>query len=570
MSLRFAASLLASFLLVAAAHAAAPALATVTPPDGATQVSPTSSLVFTFDQEMDTNSPPIQSGSGYAGAFGLTATGFNQSLVGVWSVDRRTLTISPSIQFPLATFTWTLNPTGPVVVSRIRNAAFVELPTISGTFTTGAAPAAPHLLSAVPANNGQGIATNTIVQFHFDLAMKKLTAVELASAILWTGIDPAKLNYTWSADAKTLFCAYTGGFPKDAAIAWLLNPSAATVKFESATGIALPSDTYKGAFFTTGPESACSFGALPATWGSFSINKFSNYTQASDADPLPINGGAFAFTSSIQGSSTSAVTAASITFPDAAVSNLFVFNGSASFFASAATRAALNIKYPAAEYTLRFTQVGQPERVIPMTFPVDGEIVPKILNFTEAQTVNPAADFTLRWNQFLNTTASNYLSVIVIDPQSRIVFRAPNPCVPRPLAPTDTSVVIPAHLLQTNTTYTAYLQFGNQFYYDTNSFVSMTGSGNLGALTKFTVKTTGGGVTIAAPTFSNFQLLPNGNPQFQITGTIAQIYAIERTPALPPTWNEIGSVTIQAGGNATFEDTQPNKTLPLFYRAVAR
>ena len=99
----------------------------------------------------------------------------------------------------------------------------------------------------------------------------------------------------------------------------------------------------------------------------------------------------------------------------------------------------------------------------------------------------------------------------------------------------------------------------------------MPASGNFAVLTSFILKTTGGALTIQAPTLNNYQLLPNGDPQFQISGTVTQIYAVERAPVvLPLSWNEIGSVTIQAGGNATFEDTLPNKTFPLFYRAVAR
>src|SRR5690242_12758368 len=81
-----------------------------------------------------------------------------------------------------------------------------------------AAPAAPHLIASTPANNAQAVPTNTVVQFRFDLAMKKLTPAELAGAVVWSGIDPTKFNYTWSADAKTLLCSYGGGFPKDTPI----------------------------------------------------------------------------------------------------------------------------------------------------------------------------------------------------------------------------------------------------------------------------------------------------------------------------------------------------------------
>jgi hypothetical protein len=578
MILRFAAYCILLSLFAINSRAAAPVVVSVTPAIGATGVATTSSLVFKFDQDMDTTVTAIQSGPGYAGAFSLTATGFNQTLVGAWGADQRTLTITPNVQFPFGTFTWTLNPSGGFAVARLKNKSGEEVASVSGTFTTGAAPAAPHLTSSTPGNNAQSVATNTVVQFRFDLAMKQLTSAELGGtpagnggAILWAGIDAAKFNYTWSVDGRTLNCVYVGGFPKDAIVAWMLNPSTAVVKFESTTAIALASENYKGSFFTAGPETGCSFGSYPANWGNFSINKFYNYVQNSAADPLPNGNGAFAFTAAAQGSLTSAVTAVSIVFPDATTTNLFVFNGTASAYLPTTNRDTLNTKFPAGAYTMRLTQNNQPLHEIAMTMTADSGVIPKLLNFDEAQTIDPATDFTLRWNPLPNPTGSNYLSVILVDDKGRTVFRAPNPCVPRPLSPTDTSVVVPGHLLLTNTTYTGILQFGNMFYFDTNAIPSMAGSGNMGALTTFTAKTTGGGVSIQAPTIGNFVLLPNGNPQFEVAGTVSQIYVIERTPILlPPNWSQAGSVTIQAGGNATFEDTQPNKTYPLFYRAVGQ
>jgi len=207
-----------------------------------------------------------------------------------------------------------------------------------------------------------------------------------------------------------------------------------------------------------------------------------------------------------------------------------------------------------------------------MTMSADHGLIPKIENFSEAQSVNPGADFTLRWNQFAGASSSGYINVSLTDPQGRMVFRAPNQCVPRPLTTGDTSVVIPANRLQPNVTYTGVLQFGDMFFFDTNSVPSMTGSGTIGAFTLFTLKTGEGGSTTvgAAANLIESRLLPNGNPQFKVTGTIAHIYAIERTSTVPLNCNEIGTVTIEVGGNATFEDTEPNKTFPLFYRAVAR
>jgi len=53
-------------------------------------------------------------------------------------------------------------------------------------------------------------------------------------------------------------------------------------------------------------------------------------------------------------------------------------------------------------------------------------------------------------------------------------------------------------------------------------------------------------------------------------GTPTRSYSIERTGSLTtPNWIPVGSVGMDATGKGIFEDTQPNKTYPLFYRAVA-
>jgi hypothetical protein len=81
---------------------------------------------------------------------------------------------------------------------------------------------------------------------------------------------------------------------------------------------------------------------------------------------------------------------------------------------------------------------------------------------------------------------------------------------------------------------------------------------------------TGGGPADPA-TLSGFRLLENGNPEFQLSGTPARVYTIERTGNLPPTvqWTVAGTVTMDGAGQATFEDAGGGMTFPLFYRAVA-
>jgi hypothetical protein len=101
----------------------------------------------------------------------------------------------------------------------------------------------------------------------------------------------------------------------------------------------------------------------------------------------------------------------------------------------------------------------------------------------------------------------------------------------------------------------------------------MAGFGNRIRSISFTVKTiggNGGGDPAAAARLSTFQVLPNGNPQFTITGTADRVYRVQRAGQVTGVaWQDIGTVTIPGGGSSGFEDTEAGKTLPLFYRVVA-
>ena len=86
-------------------------------------------------------------------------------------------------------------------------------------------------------------------------------------------------------------------------------------------------------------------------------------------------------------------------------------------------------------------------------------------------------------------------------------------------------------------------------------------------LAKYSVVTTNNPVTAA--NFTGFMILPNGVPRLTITGTEGGTYWIERTGTLSnPNWVNAGAVTIGAGSSGTLEDTDWNRTVPSFYRAV--
>jgi hypothetical protein len=556
---------------LASALAAAPAVISVVPTDGATQVPNTSSLVITFDQAMDTSVTLVPSATGFTGNYAVTAPGLATQVLATWGSDGKSLTIQPALQFGFATYTWTLNPAGGFAFLKLKSQAGVELPTVTGTFTTGGGGANPVLGSSSPANGATDVALDASVTFRFNQAMKtNIVFTGNPGPIVWAGagVDASKFVYAWSTDKKILTADYTGDFPRNTLVTWLLNPSAASVKLVGDNDKPLAADTYTGSFFTSNGETQCNEG-LPFDWGTYGVTKRANYIQASAADPLPsAEPGAYVFSASA--TSPTGIASGSITRPNGTLNTLTNLGPLNAFYDVQTSEAALDAAYPGGSYVLRFTVTGQSEAVVPMTMPAQYPPVPKIANFAAAQAIHADSDFTLQWNGYAGADADDLVSMYLYDTNGNVVFQAPNLCELRELPNTATSIVIPSDTLQRGAIYEGELLYGGVFYRDTNSFPKMSGFGQILRATYFTVKTIGDTIPLPDPAkFITPRLLPNGNPQFTATGTVGAVYRIKRAAKVTGPWEDIGSVTIAASGSVVYEDTQTPKTLPLYYRLVA-
>lgn len=557
----------------------APKLVSSDPPNGATGVPVTAELVFTFDLDMDVDVIPIPSAPPFpVGNIEITPAG-SVMVQGDWR-DNRTLICTPLDNLPPSTrITWTLNP--PNTSFPFTSVNGTPLATVSGSFTTaagggGGGGTEPELVAANPANGAMDVPVTAAVTFIFDQPMKKDPAV--AGAINWLGVglDPAKFTYTWSADGTTLTCDYAGDFPVLTLVLWRLNPAGAPVMLESAAGEPLPTDIYNGMFTTgQGGGGGCEPDGIPATWGGYGVSKNGRYAQTSPADPVPVAEDPFQFAAVVTSPQAGPLaTAGSVTLPNGTKHDLTPapLGGFLMYFDTPASEAALDAAYPAGSYTLRFTQTGQPERVIPMTLGNANPPVPKVANYTEAQSVNAAQNFTLRWNAFTGVSGQDAISLVVVNTNSGVVvFQAPDLCVPRELPATATSIVIPAGTLASSQTYLATLTFNRVGYSQTNAVPQMAGFGGLARSTEFTIKTGSGGGPGpgVAARFTAWRLLPNGNPELTFTGTPAHAYTVQRATRLnAPDWTNAGTLTTDATGKAVFEDAQPGKQMPLFYRAL--
>jgi len=320
---------------------------------------------------------------------------------------------------------------------------------------------------------------------------------------------------------------------------------------------------------TNGPPNELCIPTTP-TLGSYTVTKYFEHRQTSADEVVPRSGIPGLFGVTIQSPPAGpAVTNGSLTMPDATTKNLtnqigfFILSGQFD------TLAALEGAYPDGSYTLRFNQTGQPERVIPMTMPATPAAVPKILNYAEAQAIDATHDFTLQWNAFSPQGPGAFIRLIITDELGNLTFLAPNPCVPRALDPTATSIVIPANYFRPEVNYIGQLQFGLIFYNSITDVPQMAGYGAVQQNTSFALKAAGAGGPVVRANFTSYRVLPNGHPEFNFSGTAGKIYTIHRAGSLTnPTWSILSPVTMNASGTAVFEDTDAALSFPAFYRAV--
>jgi len=225
--------------------------------------------------------------------------------------------------------------------------------------------------------------------------------------------------------------------------------------------------------------------------------------------------------------------------------------------------------FPPGIYTLRFTQAGQPERVFPMDLPTDTVPVPRVLNHTQAQSINPGEDFTLHWSAFVGAGTGDYLTLSVEDEfDGEVVFRAPDYCVPIELPVTATSVVIPANTLSMDRTYMGTLTFGKPGYFSTNDVADMAGSSTVSKITTFPLITGSGGSVGPAP--ASLDAAPvEGGIELTLTGTPARVYSVQRTGTLAsPDWVNVGDVTMDGSGQGVLEAPITAGSSAGFYRAI--
>lgn len=211
-------------------------------------------------------------------------------------------------------------------------------------------------------------------------------------------------------------------------------------------------------------------GGTNRTTGSMFVSRQLSYTQFSPGAPKPLTPTSsrkpFEFQATVLAEPNVTLSAATIT-PQGKSAIALVdagFEGIFDFSQGFDTLAGLDAAYPSSSY--KFSVVGNTgSKSGSVNMPSSGGIIPEITNLTEAQTVDTTAPFVLKWKPFSSSGANPSLTLTIQGfCTKKIVFFAPNICVPIQLKPTDTSIVIPGNTLRPNRRYRGRLSYNNGDY----------------------------------------------------------------------------------------------------------
>ncbi len=425
-----------------------------------------------------------------------------------------------------------------------------------GTATGGGDTEPPMLTFSSPSDQVTFVPTFSPVLFVFSEPMA------MSQSIAWSSnLDPSKFVCQWA--GQVLTCTYQGGLPADASFTWTLNPAGMPPGFTDLAGNPLP--TTSGSFSTgAGSVNPCDGGTNgPAAGGSFSLFKSVDYTQTSDSVPaesadMPAN-----FYASASSPTNNPLVQVSVQLPGGASQTFSNFFNTFFLSDSFSSENALDAAYPGGTYTGRLTRQNSSTPSVALAFPSNPyPPIPQLLNYTAAQSIAPGADFVLQWNAFTGAGPLDHISLEISD-NSGVIFAAPDPCIPRALTNTATSITIPADTLLPGKTYDLDLIFSRLVDFNTNTISDVAAF----ALTSRSVHSqirTAGGVTQTPPTIRNFNLSAGGPFSLAFDGQSGVTYQVEGSVNLS-TWTTL-LTTNSPSGVVQFQDIEAAGLPHRFYR----
>ena len=221
--------------------------------------------------------------------------------------------------------------------------------------------------------------------------------------------------------------------------------------------------------------------------------------------------------------------------------------------------AALQAAYPNGSYvfTVQALTSNQTMTVTLSSSPAQPN-APQVTDFAAAQGVNPTQPFTLAWNVFAPLAANNFIMIEVMGGAGGLVLFS------NTLPGTATSLVIPAGTLQSNTTYSALLDFDNISGSTNASYATVTARASL---TSFSLVTGGGGSAAPSLPVANIAWSKTAGFTFEIACTPGQSIIAECSgDLLPGHWWTVCSTNCTSS-TVCITDPQAKTNAHLFYRA---
>jgi hypothetical protein len=394
----------------------------------------------------------------------------------------------------------------------------------------------PTLSGSAPMDGATNYLLSSPVYFSFSEPMAPTYAIQ------WSpNLDAKKFSYSWF-DTKTLAATYAGGLPGGAIISWTLNRvGSGTNGFKDVAGN--PLAPVSGKFYTFGINGGGCSGSGPVDGSTFGLFKELDYVQtaAGVATPSPTNAASiFGFFN--HGSGYDSVTiefpASPAPLPHQIKPFISTLLGSELFSVVFPNQTALDQAYPGGNYAFQLRNYSLPPasqvtNQVVLSLPLSGyPPIPHFANFPTTQAFDPAADFTLSWDGFMGSAASDAISITITDDQNNVVLQAPDACKGIDLPVTATSIVIPKGTLQGSKTYTARLSF---FHVSDQGKVLPNTSyqGVAAASTSTELNLKPGTVTpVAAPVFTSIVQRPDGDFDVTVQCTPNHPFTLEQTTSL--------------------------------------
>jgi hypothetical protein len=416
--------------------------------------------------------------------------------------------------------------------------------------------AQPIIVSTVPASGATGVSPSAAVVFTFSTAMD--IDATTAQFIDTTDFSFPAVGSAWSAGNTVLTCTPSPAFVNNHMITWF-------VTGQDPDGNEL-GGVPEGSF-TTGAGSGGGGGSGTNAITTLSVGRLWEYNQTNTTAPALDPDIPYLFTASTLLASNRTATAITLTFPNAAVSNLtqnFVEPEDYFLIGYNTNLTIFNATYPAGNYTFQISSNAANQSVT-VNLSSTQPNAPHVGNYAAAQTINPTQPFTLTWDVFSGGTSADYIFVSINDTNSDIIFESPEIGSPNTLKGTATSVVIPANTLQANSNYDATIGFFRGVI-TTNSAGNYVAEGYVTTQTQFNISTAGSGA--AAPVLTNgvwnagtfgFDILTSSGQ------TLTVVYNTNLTKAVA-SW-PILLTTNSPGSKVHITDSHAKTNKFLFYRA---